>query len=199
MPADVEVIDLPATAASVLDPLRARVLAALAEPGSATTVAASLGLSRQVVNYHLRALEAHGLLTLVEERPRRGLTERVVQATARGYVVSPSVLGPLAADPDRSDRLSARYLMALAARIVREVAELAAAADRASKTLPTLAIDADIRFASAHDRAAFTADLADAVRQLAARYHDEQARGGRWHRLVVAAYPKPTIQEEHHG
>ena len=154
---------------SVLDPLRARVLSALAEPGSATTVAASLGLTRQVVNYHLRALEAHGLVTLVEERPRRGLTERVVQATAIGYVVSPEVLGPLAADPDRADRLSARYLVALAARTVREVAQLGAAADRASKTLPTLAIDADIRFASAADRAAFTADLADAVRQLAAR------------------------------
>ena len=199
MPVDVAVIDLPATAASVLDPLRARVLAALAEPGSATTVAASLGLSRQVVNYHLRALEAHGLLTLVEERPRRGLTERVVQATARGYVVSPSVLGPLAADPDRSDRLSARHLMALAARIVREVAQLTAAADRERRQGLRRPIGADIRFASAHDRAAFTADLADAVRQLAGRYHDEQARGGRWHRLVVAAYPKPAPQEEHHG
>ena len=199
MPADVAVIDLPAAAASVLDPLRARVLSALAEPGSATTVAASLGLTRQVVNYHLRALEAHGLVTLVEERPRRGLTERVVQATAIGYVVSPEVLGPLAADPDRADRLSARYLVALAARTVREVAHLGAAADRASKTLPTLAIDADIRFASAADRAAFTSDLADAVRQLAAQYHDEQARDGRWHRLVVAAYPKPAHEEHPHG
>lgn len=199
MPADVAVIDLPAVAAAVLDPLRARVLAALAEPGSATTVAASLGLTRQVVNYHLRALEAHGLVTLVEERPRRGLTERVVQATATGYVVSPEVLGPLAADPDRADRLSARYLVALAARMVREVAQLGAAAELASKTLPTLAIDADIRFASAADRAAFTAELAQSVRRLAARYHDEQAPSGRWHRLVVAAHPRPAQQEEPHG
>jgi DNA-binding transcriptional ArsR family regulator len=197
--ADVAVIDTPAVAASLLDPLRAAVLAALAAPGSATTVAATLGLTRQVVNYHVRALEAHGLVALVEERPRRGLTERVMQATASGYVVSPSVLGPLAADPERADRLSTRYLMALAARIVREVAGLGADADRASKTLPTLAIDADIRFANAQDRAAFTAELADTVRRLAARYHDEQARGGRWHRLVVAAYPKPTEQEPAHG
>ena len=32
-------------------------------------------------------------LELVEERPRRGLTERVLVASARSYVVSPEVLG----------------------------------------------------------------------------------------------------------
>lgn len=192
---DVAVIDDPATAALVLDPLRARVLAALAEPGSASTVASAFGLPRQQVNYHLKTLEAHGLVTLVEERPRRGLTERVVRASARGYVVSPSVLGALAAEPAHADRLSARYLAALAARVVREVGQLVRNAAAANQTVPTLAIDADLRFATAADRAAFTDELATAVRTLAARYHDESAPGGRWHRLVVAAYPRPKQQE----
>lgn len=188
---DLAVIDDPAAAATMLDPFRARVLGVLAEPGSASTVAAALGLPRQQVNYHVRALEAQGLVRLVEERPRRGVVERVVQAVARGFVVSPEVLGPLAADPDRTDRLSARYLVALAARLVREVASLAAGSERAGQPLATLAIDTEIRFASAADRAAFSRDLADAVTTLAAKYHDERAPRGRWHRLVVAAHPRP--------
>lgn len=195
--ADVAVLDDRHAAAALIDPLRARILAALAEPGSATTVAATLGLTRQQVNYHVRTLEVCGLVTLVEERPRRGVTERVVQATARSYVVSPAVLGELAADPaDLGDRLSARYLVALASRTVREVGALVSGAERAGKKLATLAIDTEIRFADAKQRAAFTEALAEAVRSLAATYHDESSPGGRRHRLVVAAYPTPKVPKE---
>jgi DNA-binding transcriptional ArsR family regulator len=193
--ADIAVVDDPAVAAALLDPKRVRVLAALEQPGSATTVAAGLGLTRQQVNYHLRALEAQGLVVEVGTRPRRGLTERVVRATARGYVVSPAVLGTLAADPGRTDRLSARYLIAVATRVVREVAGLIRTAADAGRQLPTLTLDTDLRFASAADRAAFTAELAGTVRTLAAKYHDEAVTDGRWHRLVVAAYPKPSEED----
>jgi DNA-binding transcriptional ArsR family regulator len=189
---DLDVIDDPEVAAVALDPIRGKILALLSELGSSTTVAAALGLSRQQVNYHLRILEAHELVRLVEERPRRGLTERIVQATARHYIVSPEALGANAADIARADRLSSRYLIALGARMVREVADLARGADRTAKPVATLAIDTEIRFASAADRAAFTTELADAVNQLAARYHDERASGGRWHRLIVAAHPRPA-------
>jgi len=193
--ADLAVIDSPQAATTLLDPLRARLLAALTEPGSATTIATRLGLTRQQANYHLRALEPAGLLELVELRQRRGFTERVVRATARGYVVSPAVLGALAADPARIDRLSARYLIAVAARAVREVAGMLQAATAADKQLPTLTIDTDLRLASAATRAAFTAELADAVRTLVGKYHDEAATGGRWHRLVLTAYPTPPEEE----
>lgn len=193
---DLDVIDEPATAIVALDETRSRILAALAEPGSATSVAAALGLPRQQVNYHLRTLEQHGLVELVEERPRRGLTERILRATARGYVVAPPALGHDAARPEGVDRLSSRYLIALAARLVREVATLTRGADAAGKSLPTLALDTDLRFASAADRAAFTHELTEAVATLAARYHDESSPGGRWHRLVVAAHPRPR-QEPH--
>ena len=172
--------------------MRAKILSLLAEPGSATSVASALGLPRQKVNYHLRALEDHGLVRLVEERPRRGLVERVMVATARSYVASPAAFGDSAADPARTDRLSSRYLVAVAARMVREVADLARHADAARKPLATLAIDTEIRFASAADRAEFTHDLASAVAALASRYHDERASGGRWHRVIVAAHPSPA-------
>lgn len=189
---DLAVIDAPDAAITALDPVRAQILQVLAEPGSATTVAAALGMSRQKANYHLRALEAHGLVELVEERPRRGFTERIVQASARSYLVGPDTIGAVAPDPAAVDRLSSRYLVALAARLVREVSALARGADRAGKRLPVLAIDTEIRFASADERAAFTEELTAAVTGLVARYHDEQAPNGRRHRLVVAAHPTPT-------
>jgi DNA-binding transcriptional ArsR family regulator len=189
---DLDVIDEPAVAMAMLDPLRAKILAALGEPGSASTLAADFGVSRQKVNYHLRALEEQGLVELVEERPRRGLTERMMVASARSYVVSTDVLGHSAARPERTDVLSTRYLIAVAARMVREVADLARRADQARQPLSTLAIDTEIRFASAANRAAFTAELGNVVTSLAARYHDESAPTGRWHRLVVAAHPCPA-------
>ena len=187
---DVDVIDEPAAAAAALDPLRARLLAALAEPGSASTLAGQVGLTRQKVNYHLRTLEAHGLVREVGQRPRRGLTERMVEATAASYLISPAALGAAATDPAKvSDRLSARYLLALAGRIVREVGDLARRADREDKRLATLALDTEIAFASPAERAAFADELGAAVRDLAARYHDP---AGRPHRLVVGVHPTPA-------
>ncbi len=194
---DVDVIEDPAAAIVALDPVRARLLAELATPGSASTLAPRVGLARQKVNYHLRLLESHGLVKQVEERRWGGLTERFVQATATSYIVSPSAMGDAACDPGKSrDRLSARYLVALAARLVREVAALARKADETGKRLPTLALDTEIRFRSAAERAAFTDQLTAAVTDLVARYHDASAPGGRWHRLVVAAHPMPIEKKK---
>ena len=186
---DVEVIEDPAAAAVALDPMRARLLAELAEPGSAANLAGRVGIPRQKVNYHLRTLEHHGLVELAEERRRGGITERVLRATAAAYVVSPAALGPTGADPDQTaDRLSARYLVALAGRVVREVGDLARRAGAAGKRLPTMSIDTEIRFRSAADRAAFADELTEAVLGLAARYHHDD---GRPHRLVIASHPRP--------
>src|ERR687894_2686670 len=110
---DVEVIEDPAGAVVALDPVRARLLAELAEPRSAAMLAERVGLTRQKVNYHLRTLEAHGLVRVAEERRWGGLTERLLVASAASYVVSPGALGAAASgDPARpADPLSARYLV----------------------------------------------------------------------------------------
>ena len=92
-------IESPAAAAAALDPVRARLLGELAEPASAAALAARVGIARQKVNYHLKALEAHGLVELAEERRHGGITERVLRATAASYVVSPAALGAAAVDP----------------------------------------------------------------------------------------------------
>lgn len=182
-------IEDPAAAAVALDPMRARLLAELVEPSSAGALSTRVGIPRQKLNYHLRALESHGLLALTEERKRGGITERVLQATAATYVVSPAALGEAAVDPElASDRFSARYLVALAGRVVREVGDLARRAQVAGKRLPTMTIDTEIRFRSADDRAAFADELTAAVLELVARYHHDD---GRPHRLVVAAHPRP--------
>jgi len=186
---DVEVIDDPAAAVAAMDPIRARLLAELVEPSSAATLAARVGIARQKVNYHLRALESHGLVTLSETRQRGGITERFLQATATSYVVSPAALGATGVDPAKTaDHLSAGYLVALAGRMVREVGSLARRSAAAGKRLSTMTIDTEIRFRSARDRAAFADELTASVLDLVARYHHD---GGRPHRLVVAAHPKP--------
>jgi len=193
---DIQVIDDPAAATVALEPVRSRLLAELAAPASAATLAARVGLARQKVNYHLRALEAHGLVQLAEERKWGGLTERLLVATAGSYVVSPSALGPVAADPDREvDRLSANYLIALGARVIREVGDLVRRATAAGKRLATLSVDTEVRFRSAADRAAFSRELTEAIATLVSKYHDESAPGGRAHRLVVVAHPLPQPSE----
>jgi DNA-binding transcriptional ArsR family regulator len=196
---DVKVIDDPAAATVALDPMRSRLLSELATPASAAALASRLGIARQKVNYHLRALEEHGLVRVAETRRWGGLTERRLVADAASFMVSPAALGPVAPDPARSaDHLSASYLVALAARVVREVGGFVRRSDEAGRRFATLSINTEVRFRSVADRAAFAIELTDAVMELVSRYHDGAAPRGRTHRLVVMAHPLPeeTHKEE---
>ena len=187
------VIEDPRAAEVSLHPVRARMLAELVDGDSATSLAAKLGLSRQKVNYHLRTLEDCGLVELVEERRKRNMTERVMRATAASYVISPAALSAVAPDPDRApDRLSAQWLLALAGRLVQEMGVLINRSREARQPLPTFGLDAEITFATAGDRAAFVAQLTDAVESLVATHHAGSQPGGRKHRLIVALHPSIT-------
>src|SRR5262249_10526 len=158
------------TAAVALVPVRCRLLSELAEPASAAALAARLGLPRQKVNYHLRTAEAHGLVKVASERQWGGLTERLLVATASSYLVSPSALGPVGTDPGRKiDRLSASYLIALSASVMRDVDDLIRRAEETGKRLATLSDDTVIRFQSAADRAAFGNELGDAINSLVSK------------------------------
>ena len=182
----------PAAAVVALDPVRSRLLAELREPASAATLAERVGVSRQKVNYHLRQLEAHGLVEVSGTRTWGGLTERLLVATAAGYVVSPEAFGAAGSAPERArDRLAAAYVVALAARVVAEVGGMARNALRERKRLPVLGIDTAIRFRSPDERAAFADELTATVTRLASKYHDEHAPDGRWQRLTVAVHPVP--------
>ncbi|WP_329086785.1 ArsR/SmtB family transcription factor [Streptosporangium sp. NBC_01469] len=187
---EVGVIEEAGAAEAALDPIRARLLALLVEPHSATSLAAIIGLPRQKVNYHLKILQAHGLVKLIEERRRGNVTERVLRAVAASFVISPSALSALQPDPARSpDRLSVRWLLAIAARLVTEVGALLGGAARVGRSATTFALDGSVRFASATDRAAFTRELTATITALASRYHDEHTPGGRDHRVIIAIHP----------
>ncbi len=195
---DVAVIEDAAAAEASLDPIRARLLAELAQPASATVLAARVGLPRQKVNYHLKTLEAHGLIELVTENRKGNVTERVMRATASSYVISP-LASAVQPDPAHApDRLSARWLLAVAARLVQDVGSLISGSEKVQKRVATFAIDGEVRFASAADRAAFADELAATITALVSKYHDDSAPGGRNHRVVLALHPSanPAAQKE---
>jgi DNA-binding transcriptional ArsR family regulator len=188
---DVRVIADPDAAGVALDEVRARMLAELREPRSATQLAARLGLPRQRANYHLRELERRGLVRFVSERRKRNMNERLYEAAAASFVISPAALAAVAPDPSTSpDRLSAGWLVALGSRLVAEVGELLARSQRTGRPVATLGVDADLTFATAADRAGFSAELTEAIDALIAKYH-ASSTWGRAHRLVVALHPRP--------
>ena len=190
MPKALQIIREVEQASSVLSPIRAQILEALAEPGSSSSIAKELGLARQKANYHVRTLERLGLVEHVEDRKRGNCTERVVRATARHYLIAPSVLGDLEARPEHSaDRFSSAYLAAICARTVSEVAELRERAAEVRKKVPTFSLETAVRFSSPGKQAAFAEELANTVAGLVVRYHDNDAEGGRWFRVTAGAHP----------
>jgi len=159
----VHLVNDPRQAAMLAAPLRQRILETLAEPGSASTMARTLGLARQKVAYHVRQLEKHGFVELVREEQRRGCKERIVRRTAQYLVASPSVLAP-GMDPRKlKDKFSSSYLIALASRMAQEVGEAQAIAEKAGKRLPTLSTDVEIRLRSPREREAFAEELLEAI------------------------------------
>lgn len=195
--ANIEVIDDASRAEIALHPIRRQLLAELEQPESASSLARKIGLTRQKVNYHLRELERGGFLHLVEERPRRNCIERIVQATARSYIVNPDVLGVLGDDPEEArSRFSASYLIASAAKMIRDVATLKKRASSVGKKLATLTMQSDVTFASAKDRYLFTEELTKEFARLVAKYHKDTAVGGRAYRFMLGAHPVITKSEE---
>jgi DNA-binding transcriptional ArsR family regulator len=198
MPAALGILDDPEAAAALLKPSRIRILEMLAEPDSASGVARRLSVPRQLVNYHLRELETAGLVEFVEERRKGNCTERLLRSKARSWLIDPGSLGSLRPNPDAiADHLSSAYLVACAARLIKEVAGLRRRAERAGKALGTLTLDSTIRFRSPADRAAFTGELTEAFAAVVAKYHDKTAPGGRSFRLMLGAWPSlPAIPDE---
>lgn len=195
----VTVIRDPAAAAAILDRTRLRLVGELSEPTSGTDLARRIGEPRQRVNYHLRELEKAGLVRTVGERRKGNCNERLVQAVATSYLVSPEVLGAVSADPSRiPDRTSSAYMVAAAGEVIREVGVLRERADRAGKKLPTLTVQAQVRFDSAEAMNGFAEELTLAVARLAAKYHRDEsvAPEGRLFKVFGGSYPAITREEE---
>jgi DNA-binding transcriptional ArsR family regulator len=193
----------PAQAAILLHhPLRLKILAALLEPDSAAGVARRMKLPRQTVNYHVRELARARLLARAGRRRRRHLFEQCYVATARGYVLSPELLGKLAADPAQvADTFSAKYLLGLASKLQSELARSAELATAAGQRLATLSVNTELRFTSPAQRGAFTQELQRSILEAAGRHSspftkaDGSAAEGRPFRLVVGCYPIPPAKD----
>src|SRR5215475_13814276 len=164
-PRAVDLLRQPGQAAVLLyHPLRIKILAALLEPDSATGVARRMNLPRQTVNYHVRELARARLLARAGRRRRRRLYEQCYVATARGYALSPELLGKLAADPAQvADRFSAGYLVSLASKMQTELGRVSELAEQAGKRLATLSMNTELRFTSPEQRTRFTEELHRAI------------------------------------
>lgn len=198
----VECVREPGRASVVLNPLRLEILDRSREPRSASDIAGELGLPRQRVNYHVKELAKAGFLTEAGRIRRRNFYEQRYRATAGGYLVSPEALGPVAADPGAvADRLSAAYLLALSARLQREVGGAAERARAEGWRLATLSMDAELRFESGGKRRAFAEALRDAVAAVIAEHAapataDGGSPGtGTPYRLMVGCWPAGEAQK----
>ena len=188
------VLERPEQAVALLRPPRLAILEHLRAPDSAAGLARRMGVPRQRLNHHLRELERAGLVELVEERRKGNCMERVVRARADYFLISPLALGAVAGDrPEQlRDRFSWAYLVAAAARAVRELTALRRGADEAGKQLPTFALETSVRFASPEALHGFTEELSSEVARLVAKYHREDAAEGRSFSFLLGAYPTPA-------
>ncbi len=191
-PADLPLIEIirdPETATAVLKPPRPAILAALREPDSASGLARRLGLARQRLNHHIRELQKASLLRLVEERRRRGCVERVVQATAQRYLLSPEILGDLdSLAPEDIQSLGDLGFSPLAALAGRMLQDLAILRDVFADEVPAITLLEQIRFSSPEAFTDFVRELSRGIHHLVAKYHDEAGTTAP-HRFFVGAYP----------
>ena len=144
-------------------------------------------MSRQKIGYHLRALEAAGLVRPAGERRKRGFVEKLF-VSAGAYVLDPALLQtPSDADAvEAQDRHATEHLIAAASTMVRDVARMRETAAAEGSRLLTLTVEAEVAFAAPADFDAFSDEVAEAVAALARKY---AAPSGRRFRLTAAAHP----------
>lgn len=199
--------------AALLHPVRRRVLAALVRPASATEVGRELGISAQVANYHVRALEAAGLARQVETRQKRNLIERRFRALARSFTLSSA----LALTAEQRHRLQSDAALqqlvhagdairADALRLLESPVGVAPATDlpeSAATGHAAAAIELDVELPTEVDRTAFVRAVIDAVRTAAAAFRASRPGGApsgaepARFRTHLAIYPIPS--ESRHG
>jgi DNA-binding transcriptional ArsR family regulator len=93
---------------ALADPLRLRILGALAGPPRTTKqVAQLLGEKPTKLYHHVAALERVGLVRLKETRPVRGAVEKYYQAVAARFQASSSALAPEACRGEERSELRA--------------------------------------------------------------------------------------------
>jgi biotin operon repressor len=196
-----DIIDDPDRARTALQPIRLRLLQLLEQPQSAPQLAKAMGMPRQRVLYHLRTLEAQQLVEAQEHGQVGRRIDRSYVRTATSYAIAPKTMGGVSVDSRVvGDAFSSAYLSAVAGRALNDIAALGRAAAARGKRVPTLTLEAHIRFETPADQRRFADELAAALTTLAARYHRPDAPQGRTFRVFACGYPAvPAPSPEPHG
>ena len=177
----------------LLHPLRLQIMELAIEETSGTEAARQLGLPRQMVNYHVSALEQAGFLVRIGDVRRRNMVERRLRSSARSYLISPEILGRLSGARRRiPDQASPTALLSLAARVQNDLAASLSIASGPHR-LPALSLYSKLQFPDSNSRGAFIRALGEAVVTVVREYStpgvgaDESQKYG----LLLGLYPLP--------
>ena len=173
--------------AALAHPLRVALLDALRTPDSSAGAARRIGETRQKVNHHVRALLDAGLVRSAGERRAGNFIEQLYESVAGSFVVSPR----LACGGDERTRaletqLPLEHLVNIGERIQRDAIELLDRAAFDGDDIPSLTVEAEVRFADAETRTAFMRDYMAALKPLVKKYG---GRRGDPYRVAIAVYP----------
>lgn len=197
----VEIVDERSRAEVLLHPLRLRILEAARTPGSAAELARRLDLKPQKVNYHVGRLADHGFLRKVEERRAGNVVETVYASGAEHYVLASTVLGELSPRASDVEAVEAARWLSLQVRAEEELGAVLRAASSSGSPVPTLSMDAELRFESAEQRALFARAVRELFLAVVSKYaspaheSDGSPGAGQPHRLVLGCYPIPEGRE----
>ena len=177
----------------LLHPLRLQIMELAIEETSGTEAARRLGLPRQMVNYHVSALETAGFLVRVSDVRRRNMVERRLRTSARAYLISPDILGPLSGARRRApDPATRTALLSLAARVQRDLGS--SSRRREPTESPALSFSSKVHFSSASSRGDFIRALGESVvaviREFSAPTVEDRAAPEPYG-LVLGLYPLP--------
>lgn len=156
MAAGTAVLETSEQLAAIMHPTRLRILDVLRDADSAAGVARRLGEPRQRINHHVRELARVGLLVDAGERRRGNFVEQLYESTAGTLVVSPRLTwGDGARLRAIADQVSLQHLIQVGERLQRDAAALLDRAAFDGQEIPTVTVEATLRFRDPAARAAF--------------------------------------------
>jgi DNA-binding transcriptional ArsR family regulator len=190
---DVLYIEDVTQAMTLLKPIRLEILKRLDEPRTCPELAEYFDETPQKIYYHVKALEAAGLVDKVEERRVRGVVEGHYQASARAYWLAPKLVGQIGGERIAQDQMSLRVLLDLAEEVHDDIGKLGNQS-AVGRNVPSLSLSAHIHLPDANRRTAFLQELQEIFQQLARKYSlpEEEAllTDEQGFRLVLMCYPK---------
>jgi DNA-binding transcriptional ArsR family regulator len=185
----VALIEDPNALQALAHPARVRILDALRSPASAAAVARVVGQSRQNVNYHLKELEAAGLVRRVGTRRNGNFTETLFESVAGTFLVSPRAAW---GDPRRiqamADQHSLENLVLLGERLQQDATALLDRAAFDGDQIASAAVTAELNFADDDDRAMF---MKEYLRRLGPLLEKYGRKSGTPYKVALAVYPEP--------